>query len=156
MRSITLELTLRNPPGQEVAGGRRTIENFPARGHLAQFIHELFPEAQTDALEGTLTVSATGGKIAATAIELGPEPGQFTALPVTPLATAGAATEFSFAQFGNGQGFTSDTVLVNSRADGSISGLLSFLDDQGSRCRWALQVPACRAARPSRYRRWGS
>jgi len=131
IRAVSLQLTLRNPQGQEVAGGRRTIDNFPARGHLAQFIHELFPQAQTDVFEGTLVGIATGGQIAATALELGSQPGQFTTLPVTPLAIIGGAAELSFAQFGNGQGFTSDTVLVNSRADGSVSGTLSFLDDQG-------------------------
>ena len=32
-----------------------------------------------------LVVEVTGGRVAATALELGPMPGQFTTLPVTPL-----------------------------------------------------------------------
>ncbi|MDA2931450.1 hypothetical protein MYX84_16145, partial [Acidobacteria bacterium AH-259-O06] len=54
-------------------------------GHLAQFIDQLFTEADTSDFEGTLVVQASDGKIAATALELGPEAGQFTTLPVTPL-----------------------------------------------------------------------
>ncbi len=129
--AVSLDLTLRNQQGQEVPGGRRTIENFPARGHLARFIDELLPEAEISGFEGTLVVNATGGQIAATALELGPAPGQFTTLPVTPLTGGGTATEFFFAQFGSGGGFTSDTVLVNPRAVGSVSGTLVLLDEQG-------------------------
>jgi hypothetical protein len=76
---------LRNKQGQPVANGTRTIENLSAGGHVARFIHELFPEASTDDFDGTLVVQATGGKVAASALELGPSPGQFTTLPVTPL-----------------------------------------------------------------------
>ena len=130
-QAVSLDLTLRNQQGQEVPGGRRTIENFPARGHLARFIDELLPEAEISGFEGTLVVNATGGQIAATALELGPAPGQFTTLPVTPLTGGGTATEFFFAQFGSGGGFTSDTVLVNPRAVGSVSGTLVLLDEQG-------------------------
>jgi len=78
-----------------------------------------------------LVVIATGGKVAATALELGQEPGQFTTLPVIPLAAGPAETELSFAQFGDGLGFTSDTLLLNPRADMSVSGTLSFYDEQG-------------------------
>ncbi len=57
----------------------------PDNGHLARFIDELFPEADTADFTGTLTVTAVGGTIAATAIELGNQLGQFTTLPVNPL-----------------------------------------------------------------------
>ncbi|MBI4481470.1 MAG: dienelactone hydrolase family protein [Acidobacteria bacterium] len=83
--ALTLKLTLRNRQGQAVANGTRTIENFPAGGHVAKFINELFPDAATDDFEGTLVVQATGGKVGASSLELGPSPGQFTALPVTAL-----------------------------------------------------------------------
>ncbi len=85
--AVTLDLTLRDQQGQTLSNGTRTIVDFPAGGHLARFINEaeLFPGADTDGFEGTLVVEVTGGKIAATALELGPEPGQFTTLPVTPL-----------------------------------------------------------------------
>ena len=84
---VTLNLTLRDEQGQEVVA--RTIEDFPARGHLVQFIggegDVLFPEADTDDFQGTVTVVVTGGKVAATALELGTVAGQFTTLPVTPV-----------------------------------------------------------------------
>ena len=77
---LTLNLTVRTPGGGEVA--TKTIENFPGGGHLARFIYELFPSRD---FEGTLIVETRRGKISATALELGPKPGEFTTLPVTPL-----------------------------------------------------------------------
>ena len=72
-----------------VPNGTRIIEDFLAGGHLAQFIggggEILFPDADTNDFEGTLVVEVTGGEVAATALELGNQPGQFTTLPVTPL-----------------------------------------------------------------------
>lgn len=82
---VTLKLILRDKQGQQVTNGSRTIENFPAAGHLAKFINELFEQANTDNFEGTLVVEATGGRVTGTALELGSLPGQFTTLPVTPL-----------------------------------------------------------------------
>ena len=56
---------------------------------MAQFIggggEVLFPDADTHDFEGTLVVEVTDGRVAATALELGTEAGQFTTLPVTPL-----------------------------------------------------------------------
>ncbi|MBI4457263.1 MAG: hypothetical protein HY644_15395 [Acidobacteria bacterium] len=83
-RAVTLHLVLRNASGQPVAGGTTTIA-LKAGGHVARFIDELFPSADTNNFEGTLTVTAEGGGIAATAIQLGSQAGQFTTLPVTRL-----------------------------------------------------------------------
>ena len=69
--------------GEEIA--TTTIEDFAASGHLAKFLQELFPGVDTNDFQGTLVVQVTGGKVAATALELGPQAGQFTTLPVTPL-----------------------------------------------------------------------
>ena len=82
--SVTLKMTLRRQ-GAEVA--MITIEDFPPHGHLAKFIHELFPGVALNDFEGTLVVEATGGRVAATALELGSEAGQFTTLPVTALTS---------------------------------------------------------------------
>ena len=84
-QALTLNLTLRNSLGEVVASGTETIENFPVAGHLSRFIDELFPDADTDDFEGSLVVQVTGGKVAATAIELDPAAGLFTVLPVIPL-----------------------------------------------------------------------
>lgn len=82
--AITLHLTLRDSSGAAVEGGVAE-RNLGDNGHLAKFIDELFPEADTSDFTGTLTVTAEGGTIAATAIELGNQPGQFTTLPVNAL-----------------------------------------------------------------------
>ncbi len=79
---MTLTLSLRKE-SQEI--GTATIQNFAARGHLARFINELFPAADTDDFQGTLVVQVTGGKVAPTALELGTQAGKFTTLPVTEL-----------------------------------------------------------------------
>lgn len=82
-----LNLTLRNQDGEIAA--TRTIEDFALRGHLANFIDELFPDFFTpenlDDFSGTLVVEVKGGEVAATALELGSNPGEFTTLPVTPI-----------------------------------------------------------------------
>ena len=88
-QAVVLSLTLRNAAGQVVSGGTRSITDFPAAGHLAQFIggsvDALFPDADTDDFDGTLVVEVIGGNVAGTALELGLNAGQFTTLPVTPL-----------------------------------------------------------------------
>lgn len=85
LKKVKLELTLRDKSGQTVTNGTKTIADLAAPGHLAQFIHELFPAANTQDFEGTLVVKVTGGKVAATALELGTAAGEFTTLPVTAL-----------------------------------------------------------------------
>ena len=88
-QAVLLNLTLRDTQGTPVPNGETTIEAFPINGHLAQFIggvgEVLFPNVNTDDFQGTLVVRVTGGNVAAAALELGTEPGQFTTLPVTPL-----------------------------------------------------------------------
>lgn len=81
-----VRMTLRNRAGERIPGGLTTTA-IPAKGHLARFIDELFRSADLENFEGTLTVEATSlnALIAATALELGTQPGQFTTLPVTPI-----------------------------------------------------------------------
>jgi hypothetical protein len=81
---VALTLTLRTKNGDMVNGGQVPL-TLPANGHLARFIQELFPDANTQEFDGTLTVTAQGGNVAGTAIQLGSNPGQFTTLPVTAL-----------------------------------------------------------------------
>ena len=82
--ATTIRLSLRDEAGVEVAN--RTIADFAGRGHLAQFIDELFASADTSDFQGSLVVEVVGeGRIAATSLELGTRPGEFTTLPVTPL-----------------------------------------------------------------------
>jgi hypothetical protein len=85
--AVNLKLTLRSADGQPVAGGSADIA-IPANGHVASFISELFPAADTNNFSGTLTGTSQGGTIAATVLELGTQPGEFTTLPVTALESA--------------------------------------------------------------------
>jgi hypothetical protein len=81
LETVTLQLSLRSGASQ-MAASQLVI---PASGHTAKFIDELFQGADTSNFNGTLVVRVQGGKVAATALELGPTPGQFTTLPVTRL-----------------------------------------------------------------------
>ncbi|MDA2933821.1 hypothetical protein MYX82_05705 [Acidobacteria bacterium AH-259-D05] len=88
-QAVTLNFMLQDTQGTLVPNGTRTIADFPAGGHLAQFIGGeggvLFPDANTDDFEGTLVVQVTGGNVATATLELGTQAGEFTTLPVTPL-----------------------------------------------------------------------
>jgi hypothetical protein len=81
---VSVRVTLRNEKGEAVAGGQVTLA-LRANGHFARFVEQLFPEADTKNFHGTITVSAEGGQIAGTAIQIGGRAGQFTTLPVTEL-----------------------------------------------------------------------
>ena len=79
-------MRLRGTGGQQVQGGLHTLSLGPGE-HLAKFIDELFQNAELENFEGTLTVTTAslGALLVATALELGPQAGQFTTLPVTPI-----------------------------------------------------------------------
>ena len=79
----TVELTLKDERGEEEANGTasRLIES---QERIAQFIHEIFPEADTTDFKGEICIRAQGGRVAVVALEL--EVGwAFTTLPVSPL-----------------------------------------------------------------------
>jgi len=79
---VSVDLSLRDPAGTEVATG--SIDALPGQGHVAQFVHELFEDVP-DPFRGTIVAEVTGGRVAATALELDAGAGEFTTLPVTPL-----------------------------------------------------------------------
>ena len=78
----TVELTLKDESGEVVANGTasRTIE---PQGRIAEFIEELFPEADTTDFKGEICVRAQAGRIAVVALELDFTGGVFTTLPVS-------------------------------------------------------------------------
>jgi len=78
----TLIMTLRDQGGVVLPNGQIAVQ-MAARGHIARFIEELFPAADTREFQGTLTVSSDHGPIAGMAIQLGSRAGEFTTLPVT-------------------------------------------------------------------------
>jgi hypothetical protein len=79
---VRIEMTLARQDGTVAPHGSETIDDFAGSGQLARFIDELFPDADTDDFKGSVRVEIFGGSVAATALELGGEPGQFTTLPV--------------------------------------------------------------------------
>jgi hypothetical protein len=85
-REVALRMTLRDRSGHQVTGGLHT-RTLVANGHLSKFVGEFFQNADLVGFEGTVTVEVTtpNALIAATALELGTQPGEFTTLPVTPL-----------------------------------------------------------------------
>ncbi|UCF38019.1 MAG: hypothetical protein JSU96_03930, partial [Acidobacteriota bacterium] len=81
--SISLNLTLRDTDGALIVSSEPL--GLEAKGHLARFLHELFPEVGTADFLGTVTVQVDGGRAAAVALELGENIGEFTSFPVTPI-----------------------------------------------------------------------
>ena len=80
----TVDLTLKDEDGEEVAGGTsyRTIRS---GGQFAAFIQELFPDAATTDFKGEICIRARAGLVAVVALEM--ELGRaFTTLPVSPIA----------------------------------------------------------------------
>lgn len=78
-----ITLSLRGFDGVEVAGGAGA-EALQANARLSLFIDELFPSAELDGFEGVVVLQSDS-PLAATGLELGDDPGEFTTLPVTPL-----------------------------------------------------------------------
>ncbi|HUV12484.1 MAG TPA: hypothetical protein VMY18_02510, partial [Acidobacteriota bacterium] len=85
-KATGISMRLRDEAGVQIQGGLHTLALQPGE-HLAQFINQLFPNADLTNFEGTLTVDvgSLNQLITATALELGTGPGQFTTLPVTPI-----------------------------------------------------------------------
>ncbi len=79
----TIDLTLKDESGLVVPGGEASRHIEPG-GRTAEFIEQLFPEADTTHFKGEICIRARGGQIAVIVLEL--EVGRaFTTLPVSPL-----------------------------------------------------------------------
>jgi hypothetical protein len=91
---LRLRFELRDRGGDHLEVWTTMIEEFPPRSHMAKFVSELFPALADQSFEGSLTIRSFGGEFAATALELGSEPGEFTTLPVSPLYHAPECTTF--------------------------------------------------------------
>ena len=82
--ALRLELVLRDPGGVEVGGGSAKLE-LPANGTARRTLDELFPNADTENFQGTLTVTANGGTVAADVIQVGSDSDDRTVMAVVPL-----------------------------------------------------------------------
>jgi hypothetical protein len=129
---LSLLLSLRDLEGRLVPAGSASV-TIPAGGHVAKFIDQFFPDADTFDFQGTLVVRSSDSEaaVAATAIQLGSSPGAFVALPVVPVDPPMAPSELYFAQFVDGSEWRTSVTLANPSS--SASGcVLSFFDDDGN------------------------
>lgn len=128
---VDFTLTLLDRNGQTVASGTAT-QRLAGVGHMARFLDELFPAAATVNFQGTVLVSVAteGGRLAATAIQAGVAPGDFTALPVVAADPVYGTVDPVFPHFSGGGGFDSSITLVNPIAL-PVNGDLRFYDDSG-------------------------
>ena len=79
----TVELILADESGNVVRGGRSS-RKIQGGGRIAEFIQEIFPNADTINFKGEISIEAQAGKVAAMALELDAK-GVFTTLPVSPI-----------------------------------------------------------------------
>jgi hypothetical protein len=78
---LTLTFTLRDLRGAEVAGGR-TETQLGANAVMLQTIDALFPKADTNGFEGTLSVRSEGGTFAANVTQTSAGARAVTTVPV--------------------------------------------------------------------------
>jgi hypothetical protein len=78
---VNLRLVLRDESGVAVTGGGAMLDLGPNE-QVSRMLEELFPEADTREFRGTLTVTAEGGEIIGSALQIGSRPSQLAVLPV--------------------------------------------------------------------------
>ena len=106
-----------------------------ANGQTARFINEIFPGVNTSDFVGSVRCLAPdGARLAGIALEMDPNNGIFTTLPVVPVGQTGAGngeTTLEFAHFANGSSISSDVVVL-SVATAPIRPTLYFFDQNGN------------------------
>jgi len=129
---VSVSFVLKGLDGKSVSLGASV--DLPANGHVARFVEQLFPTVDTTSFQGTLVITAytDGGSAAATALQVGASPGQFTSLPVVPINPVPTTKDLIFAQFANGTGWITSLFLTNPLQQ-PIAGELSFFDGNGAR-----------------------
>ena len=80
--TIQVTLELKDESGNVVSGGTST-RTLARNAKIAQFLEDLFPDAQTTTFTGTICVTAQSGQIAVIALELDFFNNVFTTLPVS-------------------------------------------------------------------------
>jgi hypothetical protein len=81
---LTATLVLRDDRGAEVQGGTAQLQ-LPANGQTRRTLDQLFPNVDTDNFQGTVSVTANGGTVAADVTQIGGDPGGLAVMPVAPL-----------------------------------------------------------------------
>ena len=101
-----------------------------ANGQGSWFIDEMFPAADTSDFVGSVRCTAPGeGQFTGVAVELDADNRIVTTLPVVPVSPD-LKTTLNFAHFANGDGITSEVVLVNV-APQPVRPTLYFYDQEG-------------------------
>ena len=77
---ITVLLALRNASGELLES---TEQDLGVNARLARFADEIFPDQVVEGFVGTLSITCQECQVAVIALELGSNPGEFTALPVS-------------------------------------------------------------------------
>jgi len=86
----------------------------------------------------TIAQPQQSGSVAATGIQRGAGPGEFTTFPTIPVAPLAAAETLQFARFSSGGDSTSSLVLVNPSPTDRAQGTLAFFDEEGEA--WPVSV----------------
>ena len=104
-----------------------------AYGQRAQFIHEMFPGADTSDFTGSVRCTARENRrFTGVALEMDAAERIFTTLPLaSPVADEGEAVSLHFAHFANGGSISSDLVLVNVSKTPSTPAIF-FYDTEGN------------------------
>ena len=106
-----------------------------AHAQTARFINEIFPGTDTSDFVGSVRCTASdGGRFAGVALEMDPNNGIFTTLPVVPVdqtADGSGETTLEFAHFANGSAISSDVVLLNV-SNMRVRPNLYFFDQDGN------------------------
>ncbi|MBZ5538877.1 MAG: fibronectin type III domain-containing protein, partial [Acidobacteriia bacterium] len=127
---ILVNAQLRNPRGEFVASSSVSVEG---KGHTAQFVSQLIADMPNPFL-GTLTLSSTS-PFAAVNLRLATNAhGEtlFSALPLADLNHPFPGTKLIFPQVIDGGGLPTQILLMNPSVMGTITGFISFFDDDGN------------------------
>jgi len=145
---LSLLLSLRDLQGRVVPAGSASV-TIPAGGHVAKFIDQFFPDADTFDFQGTLAVRSSDSEaaVAATAIQLGSSRGDFAVLPVVAVDPLAEPSELHFAHFADGSELRTSMMLANPSSSASAC-VLSFFDDDGNRLPVPLEGQAAAEGAP--------
>jgi hypothetical protein len=78
---VSVRLELRTAAGATVPGGEATLR-LQQNASTTRTLEQLFPQAATDSFDGTITVHADGGNVAASVLQIGQSAGSTFVLPV--------------------------------------------------------------------------
>ena len=79
--AVTVRAELRTAKGEMVSNGEATLQ-LAGNGQVARTLEQLFPTAAIDSFDGTLTIRAEGGSVAASVLRVGTAGASPVVLPV--------------------------------------------------------------------------